>query len=160
MNPIVRASVLLLLFVAPAGASEIAVKRADLPAAVRKAVDQHYPSAQHLGYSREREDGRLLYEAEMKVAGRHVDASFDSLGALVVEEAEIPVKEIPAAVRDSLAKSVHAKGTIERVEKVTETGAPRPPRYELVVRDGSNRYEMVFESSGARVSEEKVGRND
>ena len=160
MNPLVRVSVLALLLGAPAGASEVAVKRADLPAAVLKAVDQHYPKAQHLGYSREREDGRLLYEAEMKVAGRHVDASFDSLGNLVVEEATIPTKEIPAAVLEGLAKSPHAKGTIERVEKVTETGASRPPRYELVVRQGDARYEMVFESSCAAVSEEKVGRND
>ena len=141
-------------------AGEVRVKFEDLPAAVRASVQKHYPSAQRLGFSREREHGRLMFEAELNNDGHHVDASFDSLGVLKLEETTIPWHEVPQPVRTSLAASRHAGGSVTRSERIVELGSKHPPRYELAIREGDLRSELEYDSSGRLVHEEKIGRED
>jgi len=143
-----------------ASEKETAIKREALPAPVQSALDARYPGAEVLGMSEEKEKGKTLYEIEMKVAGRRVDAVFAADGARHEEEAEIPASELPAAVTASHGHSAQAKSTINRVEKITLGTDKAASRYELLVTDGKKQLELVYAADGKRLSAKKTDEKD
>lgn len=94
---------------------EIAPDR--LPKAVMDAVKAEFPGATIRGASKETEDGKTVFEVEMKQDGRNTDAVFQENGTLVVVEAEVRAETLPAPVKTALdAKYPGAK--IRLVESV------------------------------------------
>ena len=67
---IVIVGVGLLLAVGAVGAQEKQIKRSDLPPAVEKTVAAQSAGAEIRGFSKEKEHGQTLYEAEMMVSER------------------------------------------------------------------------------------------
>ena len=141
-------------------AGEVSVKRSALPAAVNAALESRYPGAQFLGFTRETTKGVTVFEAEMKTAGRRVDASFESDGKLHEEEAEIAVAEIPAKVSASLATSAQANWKIEHAERITTADATAAERYELLVVNHKQRLELMYAADGKRLSATAASEKD
>lgn len=56
---------------------------AEVPPAVRSAFASRYPSATEPQWSKEKEHGKVVYEAEWKSDGKEFEASFDSEGNFI-----------------------------------------------------------------------------
>ena len=86
----------------PSQENEKKLKRADLPAAVRKTVDQESQGATIRGYSSEIDDGQLVYEVEMRVHGHGRDVLIGADGSVLEIEVEVALDSLPAAVKAGL----------------------------------------------------------
>ena len=140
----------------PAIAKEVSIHQEALPAAVKAAMDSRYPGAEILGLSQEKQKGIVIYEAEMKVSGKKVDALFDSNGKFREEEALISASDLPESVSAALAKSAQAKWKIDAVERLTTSNASAPPKYEIQVSNGKRHAELVYTADGKRVKAAKA----
>jgi uncharacterized membrane protein YkoI len=102
---------------AAAQGQEKKIKRSELPPAVEKTVAAESAGATVKGFSQEKENGQIFYEAELLVNGHSKDVLIDANGAIVeVEE---------AAAFDTLSPNVKAglqakagKGKITAVETI------------------------------------------
>jgi len=113
----------------------------DLPAAVRKAVQEQTAGARIKGLTREIEDGQTFYEAETVVNGRTRDVLFDVNGRVVEVEEQILLSEAPEAVRAALA----GKGKLLILEKVLKGGQTA---YEAHVSNKGKTTEIVLDAAG------------
>jgi len=157
--PIV-AAVALLALTQVVGAGETELRSDEVPEAVRDSLQAHYPGAKYLGFSMETGNGSSLYEAEMNVAGRRIDALLDSVGTFQEIETEVHVSELPEAVRTALRESEFAEGRIENAESHAVPGSGKEPDYELLVELKGETYELVYSSRGALKRSEPLHEGD
>jgi len=118
-------------------------------------MNTRYPGAEILGLSQEKKKGAVVYEAEMKVSGKRVDALFEN-GKFREEEARISVEELPEGVRAAFARSPQAKWNVDLVERLTTAKAPAAPKYEIQASSGKRHVELVYTADGKRVKAVKV----
>lgn len=95
------------------------IQRSDLPAAVEKTVEAQSHGATIRGFSREKENGKTFYEAEMTVNGHSKDVLIESNGAVAEVEEEVPLDSLPPAVRDGLQAKA-GTGKLIKVESLTK----------------------------------------
>ena len=139
---------LLFALAATVFAGEKKVKMKDLPAPVRKTVEDLSKSSTIVGLAREVEDGKTLYEAETKVNGKTRDLTIDAEGKIVMTEDEVAIDSIPAAARAAIEKEA-AGGKITLVEKVTKGS---DVKYEAAITPKSGKKkEVSFSADGAAV---------
>ena len=67
-------------------ASEFDIASSDVPSAVTTAFQTKYPGAQAGEWEVEKEDGKLIFEAEFKLDGKSKEAEFRPDGTFVKEE--------------------------------------------------------------------------
>src|ERR1039457_1097617 len=105
-----------------AAAAEKKLQMKDLPPAVQKTVQDQTKGAEIRGISSETEKGKLTYEVETMVNGKHRDFLVDAKGAVPEVENETPIDNIPAAAKAAIEKKA-AGGKIAMVETVTRGSA-------------------------------------
>src|ERR1700730_870939 len=125
-------------------ASEKKVAMKDLPAAVQQAIKEQSKGATLKGVTTEVENGKTLYEAELKVNGHSKDISFDAQGQIVSVEQETPIQQIPGPARDAIQKAA-ADGKVLEVEKVTEGGKTF---YSAQIKTGAKKSEVKVDATG------------
>jgi bile acid:Na+ symporter, BASS family len=103
-----------------------------LPAAVLKAVKRKFPKAEIEKATREVEDGTTTYEVELEIKDRSVDVALKADGTILEIEREVPIDELPKAVKKKLAAR-YPNAKIEKAEEVTK-GEDGPVRYEVAIR--------------------------
>ena len=144
-------TVCLIPFVNPfAQGFEKPVKMNDLPAAVRKTVEQQSEGAIVRGLSKEIENGEAYYEVELRVQGHNKDVLIDSEGTVVEIEEEADLASLPATVRAQLEKQA-GLGKIVMVESVTRKGAL--VAYEAHVTRGRKRSEIKVSPEGQLIKD-------
>jgi uncharacterized membrane protein YkoI len=136
-----------MLFSWSAGAAETKIALKDLPAPVQKAVQEQSKGAVIRGFTKEVENGKTEYEAELTVNGHGKDISFDPAGNIVAVEEEVTLESLPAAARAAIQKAAEG-GTLRKVESVTEGGKSF---YEADIRKGGKSSEVQVDASGARI---------
>src|SRR5947207_3314257 len=100
-------------------AADQRVKMADLPPIVQKTVEEQSKGAVVRSLSKEVENGKTYYEAELKVNGHNKDVLIDPSGMVVEIEDQVALDSIPPVARAALDK--HAgKGKVLSVESVTK----------------------------------------
>jgi uncharacterized membrane protein YkoI len=119
---------------------------AKLPAPVQQAVKSYVAEnkATLRGLSAETEDGRKLYEAELRVNGKNRDVTFDQSGHVVLVEQEIALGDVPAPARVAITKAA-GKSRVTMVESLTENGKQF---YEAHLAGGKTK-EVKVDASGA-----------
>ena len=128
--------------------SEKKVKMKDLPAAVQAAVKEQSKGATIKGLAKEVEDGKTLYEMELKTAaGTSKDITFDADGKVVSLEEQVNLSAIPAPARAAIEKAV-GKGKISLVETVTTKGTTY---YEAQYKAGGKSAEVKVDAAGQPV---------
>ena len=155
MNRLVRlgmAALLLLTMLSIAQAQERKLKRAQLPAAVEKTVAEQSQGATIVGFATEVENGRRLYEAELKINGLTKDILMDKNGNIVEVEAEVTMDSLPSAVLEGL-KKVAGNRTIVKVESLTKNGTL--VAYEAVVKAGAKRSEIQVGPNGEKLAKKQ-----
>lgn len=75
------------------------VQLKDLPPAVKATVEAETKNATLKGLSKEKENGKVVYELESLVNGRTRDLMIDSAGKVYVVEEQLDVEKAPAPVK-------------------------------------------------------------
>ncbi len=125
------------------------VEQVALPAAVQKTVQQESKGATIKGYSREREHGKKVYEAEMVVNGHSRDIQVAEDGTLNEIEEEVPLGSLPPVVQTALlTKAGDAK--ITKVEALTKR--KKLVSYEAATLKGGKKGEIRINADASRAS--------
>jgi uncharacterized membrane protein YkoI len=104
-----------------ASAADKKLQLTDLPPSVQKTVQDQLKGAEIKGIAKESEKGKIQYEVETMLNGKHRDFNVDAKGALLVVEEETALDNIPAAAKAAIEKKV-AGGKLGMVETVTKDG--------------------------------------
>jgi hypothetical protein len=134
-------------------ADEEKIPAENLPAAVKKAVKKKFSEARIRGAAKEVEDGVTTYEVELNVEGRSVDLALKADGTILEIEKEVPVSELPKAVRKKLAAR-YPGAKIEKAEEIIK-GEDGPVRYEVAIK-----AEVVLTAKGKIVKAEEEDEDD
>jgi Putative beta-lactamase-inhibitor-like, PepSY-like len=129
------------------GAGPVRAQRGDsLPSVIATAFHQAYPEAKILNVSRERRDGKVVYEIESQDGSTRRDLIYGLDGQAIEIEEIIPADSVPEAVRAAIARDVPNAQVI---------GAERIMRGEVVLyevqvrRNGSTQY-LTYDPKGER----------
>lgn len=133
------------LMAAGVRAQEKHIQKSELPAAVQKTVEEQSKGATLRGFSTEKENGQIIYEAELTVNGHSKDISMDGSGKILEVEEQVELDSLSAAVREGLQKKAGA-GKITKVESLTKNG--KLVAYEAAVRTGTKRSEVQVGPDG------------
>jgi uncharacterized membrane protein YkoI len=99
-------------------AGEAKVQLKDLPPAVKATVETETKNATLKGLSKERENGKTVYELETVVNGRTRDLMIDGSGKVYDVEEQLDLEQAPAPVKAAIA----AQGKLLALEKATTNG--------------------------------------
>ena len=110
----------------------------DLPPSVQKTVGAQLKGAEITGIAKETEKGKVQYEVETMLNGKHRDFEVDANGALLAVEEETALDSVPAAAKAAIEKKV-AGGKLGMVE--------------IVTRDGNTFYEAAYTSKTGKKHE-------
>jgi uncharacterized iron-regulated membrane protein len=151
---------LLVLFAALTGAAqkdedqEQSIKKSAVPKAVLAAFEKAYPHATVKGYSKEMENGVAEYELESQDGKVSRDISYAQDGSVLAVEESMAYADLPEAVRATITKD-HPKSTVASCEKVTKGSTIQ---YEVLMKQGKKKTEVVFDASGSVVKKEEKGK--
>ena len=111
------------------------------PENVRKEFAKKYPAAQSVKWDSEETNE---WEAEFKINGTEMSASFDNKGVWLETENEIRAKDLPASVTNSIAKDFAGFKTGE----ISANETPQMKGYEVELKKGESSFEVIFDNSG------------
>ena len=128
--------------------TEKKIKMKDLPPAVQAAVkDLTRDNAVLAGLAKEVENGKTMYEAELKVNGHTKDVTIDETGKIVTTEEEVSLASLPTPAREAMQKAV-GKRKLARLEAVTKDGTTY---YEGLIKSGFKKTEVKIDPAGNTV---------
>jgi uncharacterized membrane protein YkoI len=141
---IIFAAMLVLFAQAQAADTAKKLKIQDLPPAVQQSVKEQSKGATVVGLGSEVENGKTVYELEMKVGNLSKDMMLDAAGKVLSVEEEVTLASIPAGAGAAIQKAV-GKGKLLRVETLKQNGAVV---YEAQFQQGGKTSEVVVDASG------------
>ena len=128
-----------------------------LPAAVAKALKEQAGGEKITDFSKEKDDGKAVYEATFKKNGRVHDVTVDEEGKLISDEETVPVSEAPKVIREAIEREFPG-GKIEKFERIKEGGKTN---YEALLSGNKKREEIKFSEDGKVLErEDKTGDKD
>jgi hypothetical protein len=113
-----------------------------VPQAARQDFAARFPAA--TGAKWEKEDG--LYEAEFKEGGQSASAEYDLKGNWIATEREIEEADLPVAIKEALAAK-YPGATVSEAESLQK--GVDAVKFEVVVKDGGKKVELLFDANGA-----------
>jgi hypothetical protein len=121
------------------------LNRSQLPLAVVATIDRETQGATIVGYGSEKENGRLSYEVETKVAGHTRDLAIAPDGSLMEVEEEVAMGSLDGSVQSAL--QARAEGArIFKVESLTKSG--KLVAYEASTLKGKHKGEVQVGPNG------------
>jgi hypothetical protein len=141
-----------LLLAGSVSAQEKKIKRSDLPPAVEKTVAAQSEGAIIKGFSTEKENGQIIYEAEMTVNGHSKDISMTADGSIVEIEEQVALDSLSADVKAGLQAKA-GKGKILKVESLTKKG--KLVAYEAKVDTNGKKSEVQVGPDGKPLDHEE-----
>ena len=132
-------------------AEEKAISRSDLPPAVEKTLQQQLKSATVKGFSAEKENGRVVYEAQLLVNGHTKDILLDASGTIQEVEEEVAFDSLPIEVKASL-RARAKNGKITKVESLIKQD--KLVAYEAQVEKNGKHSEIQVGPKGERLMRE------
>ncbi len=133
-------------------AQEKKIQRSELPRAVEKTVAAQSQGATIKEFSEEKENGQLLYEAEMTIDGHSKDVSIDASGAVVEIEEQVSLDSLPGPVKSGLEAKA-GPGKIVKVESITKHG--KVVAYEAQILTAGKKSEVQVGPQGNPLSHEE-----
>lgn len=114
----------IIILAAPFAIAAFQAKKTGLPPAIETAFKAAYPTATIKKVSKEKENGKEVYEVESVDGGLTRDLIYLPDGTVELVEEQVAEADVPAAVVAAI-KTNFPKATVTRREKVTEKGAVR-----------------------------------
>ena len=146
----------LLVLGAPAWADEDKVPLDKVPAPVMKALKAKYPKAEVVTAEKADQDGKQVYEFDLKEGERKWEASFSPEGKFVGSEEAVAEADLPAKVKAAFAKKYPGAKVLSAEKAVTGEGASAKVVYEIVTQTDKGKVEAEFDPDGKFIAEEKV----
>lgn len=111
-----------------------------LPRHVMAALKAKFPKPEIMKWTKEKEGEIFLYDIEFKQAGQKFEADIAEDGAIQNWEKTIPAKNLPSAVRRTIATK-YPQSRIEEVMQITavKSGEDEMEGYEVVLRTRDNK---------------------
>jgi hypothetical protein len=128
------------------------IPRSDLPPAVEKTLAEQSKNAEIRGFSEEKENGQIFYEAELIVNGHSKDVLVDVNGAMVEVEEQVPIESLPPAVREGLQAKA-GSGKLIKVEKLTKKD--KLVAYEAIILTNGKKSEVQVGPEGNPLNHEE-----
>jgi hypothetical protein len=132
-------------------AQEQAIRKKDVPKPILDAFQKSYPNSTIRGYSKETEQGTVVYEIESVDGKVHRDVTYATDGSLVSVEESLTFADLPEPVRNTLAKE-YPKAKVSTCEKVMKGSMTR---FEVLIARDKERYELVLNPDGTTAKKEK-----
>lgn len=120
-----------------------------VPAAASSAFKSKFPGATKVGWELENVNE---YEAEFKLNGEEMSASYDKEGKWMETETEIKVSALPAAIQSALKKNF-AEFKVKEASKIES--AKNGNCFEAEIEKGKESYEALFTPEGKLLSKTK-----
>jgi uncharacterized membrane protein YkoI len=128
-----------------------------LPASVAKALKTQAGEDKITNVSKEKDDGKTVYEATFKRNRRVHDVTVDEKGNLLSDEESVPASEAPKVIRAAIEREFPG-AKIEKFERIKEGGKTN---YEALLSGGKKREEIKFSADGKVLErEDKTGSKD
>lgn len=122
-----------------------------LPAKVTDAVKAKFAGAEWIGASKEKEDGKDLYEVAIKFKGTRIDVILKPDGTIEAIERQIKASDLPEPVTQAL-QAKYPRATYKVVEEITKGEAIT---YEILLVSADNKtFEVTFDPKGKLLEEE------
>jgi uncharacterized membrane protein YkoI len=135
-----------------AAAQDKKISEKELPAAVKKTVQEQSKGATIKGYLTEVEHGKKVYEVEMMVDGHSKDIQIAADGTLNEIEEEVAFDSLPAAVQTALTKKA-AGAKVTKVESLTKH--EKLVAYEATTLKGTKKGEIQVGPDGGKLTHEE-----
>jgi hypothetical protein len=134
------------------GKSESTLALTDTPAAVQAAIKQFAGSNAIEKITKESEDGKVIYEASVKIDGTKQAIEVLEDGTVHLTEKTVALKDTPAAVQTAI-KKLAGSGT---VDEIIEENAGGKKNYEAAVTiDGKKKEADIAPDGTIQDGEEK-----
>ena len=128
-----------------------------LPAKVTAAVKEKFKDAELVSASKEVEDGKTLFEVQLKFKGHAIDVTVTEDGTITAIEKEIAAKDLPKAV----AAAVEEKFPKAKWTKVEEITKGEKMTYEVLLTTADKKeFEVVLDPSGKIIETEEKKKED
>jgi hypothetical protein len=145
------ASVALLVLAAAVVADEEKVPLDKAPKAVLDAVKAKYAGAKLLGAEKEKEDGKTVYEIQIKYKDHTIDVIVTPEGKIMLAEKLITEQEVPEIVARAFKKK-YAKATVKKIEEISKDD--KVTAYEYLIEIDKKKMEVKFDPAGKFLEEE------
>jgi uncharacterized membrane protein YkoI len=140
------ASLVLLATVVAADNKDKKISLDKAPKAVQDAIKARFPDGEVTSVEKETEDGKVVYDIELKLKGRKYEMDILEDGTVIEIEKEIAAKDLPAAVSKAL-EAKYPRATIKEVMEV----------YKVKDKDEKlTEYEVSLETADKELKEVKV----
>jgi uncharacterized membrane protein YkoI len=118
-----------------ARSAEEKIKPESLPKAVASAVKARFPSGKITDAAKEEDDGKVVYDIELKMDGRKYETDIQADGTLLEVEKEVAAKDVPASVTKAV-DAKYPKATIKEVMEVNKVKGKeeKPDHYEVTIK--------------------------
>jgi uncharacterized membrane protein YkoI len=134
-----------------------------VPKAIMDAIQGRFPGGRVSSVEKEIEDGKVVYDVELKHQGRHYEMDIHEDGTIVEIEKEIALKDAPEALAQTV-QAKYPKATIKEVMEVNSVKDKKetPIHYEVTVETSDKKErELIVSLDGKSIrKEEKENEKD
>jgi hypothetical protein len=113
-----------------------------LPAEVESAVRRAFPEATIRSFGRERENGALYYEVNLRQAGKRMEVEVSPEGVIGEIESRVYMEDLPAEMRSRIAKLTRGM-RIRRIELHERRGRVKAGRFVPLAKT-TIKYEVKY----------------
>jgi uncharacterized membrane protein YkoI len=127
-----------------------------VPKAVIDAIKGRFPGADITSVEKETEDGKVVYDIELKHQGRKYEMDIQEDGTIIEIEKEIAAKDVPETVTNAL-KAKYPKATVKEVMEVNKVKGKKetPDHYEVTLETADKKtLEVTVSLDGKTVKGE------
>jgi hypothetical protein len=127
-----------------------------VPKAVMDAIKVRFPDAEIRSVEKEEEDGKVIYDVELKHKGRKYEMDIQEDGTILEIEKEILSKDVPEAVTKAV-EARYPKSTIKEVMEVNTVKDKKetPDHYEVTLETAEKKtVEVIVSLDGKSVKTE------
>jgi uncharacterized membrane protein YkoI len=127
-----------------------------VPKAVMDAIQDRFPDADITSVEKETEDGKIVYDIELKSKGKKYEMDIQENGTIIEIEKEAAVKDLPEGVTKAL-EAKYPKATIKEVMEVNKVKGKTetPDHYEVVlVTADKKKIEITVSLDGKTIKKE------
>jgi hypothetical protein len=132
-----------------------------IPKAVMDTIKARLPGAEITSAEKETEDGKVVYDIELKHKGRKYETDIQEDGTLIEIEKEVALKDVPEAVTKAL-KEKYPDATVKEVMEVNKVKGKTetPDHYEVTLKVGDKEREVLVSLDGKSVKTEEEAKKE
>ena len=127
------------------------VTLADLPAPARLAVEKWLAGGTIKSIEKEEEDGKVIYDVEATIKGKHAEADIAADGTVLTSEEEVAFDSLPKAVRDAAEKYFGSAKDLNASKEMEKGKA----QYEVEGKKDGKKVTLKLDDTGKITEEEK-----